>query len=94
MKSILQKEKRCYICGLYEPVEDHHIFFGNANRKISEQNGFKVYLCAEHHRGTLGVHGKYGHALDLRLKQDCEKRYINQGHTKEEFIRLIGKSYI
>ena len=51
-KSILQNEKECYICGLYYPVEEHHVYFG-ANRKISEQNGFKVWLCAEHHRGTI-----------------------------------------
>lgn len=54
-----------------------------------KKNGFKVYLCQEHHRGTLGVHGKLGHALDIRLKQDCEKKYILRGHTKEEFIKLI-----
>jgi len=42
MKSILQEEKRCYICGLYSPVEEHHIYFGNPNRRISEENGFKV----------------------------------------------------
>ncbi len=94
MKSIIQNKKQCYVCGLYRPVEEHHVFFGNANRKVSEENGFKVYLCYEHHRGTVGVHGKYGYALDLRLKQDCEIRYINQGHTKEEFIKLIGKNYL
>ena len=92
-KSILQDKKECYICGLYYPVEEHHIYFG-ANRKISEQQGFKVWLCAEHHRGTIGVHGKYGHALDIRLKQECERKYINLGHTKEEFIKLIGKNYL
>ena len=93
MKSILQDKKECYICGLYAPIEEHHIYFG-PNRKISEQNGFKVWLCQNHHRGTVGVHGKLGHSLDIRLKQECERRYIKQGHTKEEFIRLIGKNYI
>ena len=94
MKSIIQKEKRCYICGLYSPVEEHHIFFGTANRKISEKYGLKVYLCEEHHRGTIGVHGKLGHSLDLRLKQDAEKVFLKKGHTKEEFIQLIGKNFL
>ncbi len=94
MKSILQNKKRCYICGLYNPVEEHHIFFGTANRKVSEQQGFKVFLCQEHHRGTLGVHGKLGHNLDLRLKMDAEKKFIAKGNTKEEFISLIGKNYL
>lgn len=93
MNSILQSDKKCYICGLYHPLECHHIFF-SANRKISEQQGFKVWLCAEHHRGTIGVHGKYGHALDIRLKQECERKYIKLGHTKKEFINLIGKNYL
>lgn len=92
-KSILQDKKECYICGLYYPVEEHHIYFG-PNRNISEKQGFKVWLCSEHHRGTVGVHGKYGHALDIRLKQECERKYINLGHTKEEFIKLIGKNYL
>ena len=63
----MQTEKRCYVCGLYNQVECHHIYMGNPNRKISEENGFKVWLCAEHHRGTLGVHGKVVHVLDIKL---------------------------
>jgi hypothetical protein len=94
MDSIMQNKKRCYVCGLYAPVEEHHIFFGNPNRRISEENGFKVWLCAEHHRGTMGVHGKLGHVLDIKLKQECEKKYLNKEHTIEEFIRLIGKNYL
>lgn len=93
MKSIIQKEKRCYICGLYD-VEEHHVFFGTANRKMSEKYGLKVYLCYEHHRGTLGVHGKLGHGLDLRLKRDAERRFIMNGGTVEEFIKLFGRNVL
>ena len=53
----------------------------------------KVWLTYLEHRGTYGVHGKYGHELDLRLKQECQKEY-EKNHTREEFIRLIGKSYL
>lgn len=95
MKSIMQNNKSCYICGFNGYTEEHHIYFGSSNRKISEQNGFKVHLCYEHHRGDLGVHGKYGNSLNIRLKQECERKYIYQlGHTKEEFIKLIGKNYL
>lgn len=93
-KSIMQNEKRCYVCGLYSAVECHHIYMGNPNRRISEENGFKVWLCLEHHKGTLGVHGRLGHALDVKLKQECEKKYLNAGHTVQDFIRLIGKNYL
>ena len=74
-------------------LKEHHIYFGTGKRKISEQNGFKVWLTYLEHRGTYGVHGKYGHELDLRFKQECQKEY-EKNHTREEFIRLIGKSYL
>lgn len=88
MKSILQEEKRCYICGLYSPVEEHHIYFGNPNRRISEENGFKVWLCAEHHRGIIGVHGKLGHSLDLKLKETCEKKVYKSGTYKRRIYKI------
>ena len=57
-KSILQdqSEKQCYLCMVlhgdngYKQVEDHHIYFGNSNRKNSEFYGFKANLCLMHHR--------------------------------------------
>lgn len=67
-KSIIQKKKECIICNSLN-VEEHHVFFGTANRKLSEKYGLKVYLCAEHHRGTRGVHGKDGKMVDSYLKQ-------------------------
>ena len=93
MKSILQSKKESYISEQTYGLEEHHIYFGTGKRKISEQNGFKVWLTYLEHRGTYGVHGKYGHELDLRLKQECQKEY-EKNHTREEFIRLIGKSYL
>lgn len=93
MKSILQNKKESYISGSTYNLEEHHIFFGTANRKISEKQGFKVWLTLEEHRGTYGVHGKNGKKLDLKLKQDAQRKY-EETHTREEFIKLIGKSYI
>lgn len=92
-KSILQDKKECYITGSTYNLEEHHIFFGTANRKISEKEGFKVWLTTEEHRGTYGVHGKFGRKLDLLLKQKAQREY-EETHTREEFIKLIGKSYI
>ena len=93
MKSILQNKKESYISGNTYNLEEHHIFFGTANRKVSEKNGLKVWLTSEEHRGTYGVHGKLGRDLDIRLKQDAQKKY-EETHTREEFIKLIGKSYL
>ena len=95
MKSILQNKKECFRCHNNENLELHHIFFGNANRKLSERDGLKVYLCTKHHRGDYGIHGKYGKDLNLYLKQIAQRRwqeYYNK--TTEDFIKRYGKSYI
>lgn len=92
-KSILQTEKRCYITGSTYNLHKHHIYAGG-RRQISEANGFWVYLIGElHNQSSYGVHGKDGHALDLKLKQDCQRIY-EQSHSREEFLRLIGKNYL
>lgn len=96
MKSIIQKHSNhCFVCQTSKgmPLEEHHIFFGTANRKISEKYGLKVPLCYEHHRGTNGVHGKNGRQLDIKLKKIAQRKY-EETHTREEFIKLIGKSYL
>ena len=68
---------------------------GSANRKLSEQDGLKVWLCYNHHRGTRGVHGKEGHTLDMYLKSIAQMTYMQKNNkTKEEFIQRYGKNYI
>ena len=92
MKSILQTNKECYVCKTTYNLHLHHIYFG-PNRKVSDKNGFVVHLCQYHHEGTYGVHGKYGNELNKKLKQECQKKY-EQAHTREEFIKLIGRNYL
>lgn len=94
MKSIIQKDKECYFCHTTLGLHCHHIFFGSANRKISERNGFKVYLCNRHHENDLkgnDVHHNY--EMNLRLKQDCQREY-EKTHSRKEFMELIGKNYL
>ena len=94
MQSILQTEKVCYITGQTDNLHKHHIYFGNPWRQISEDNGFWVYLTGYlHNQSNVGVHGKDGRELDLLLKQRCQRKY-EETHTREEFLKLIGKSYL
>lgn len=94
MDSILQSEKVCYITGQTNNLHKHHIYFGNPLRRISEENGFWVYLVGRlHNQSSEGVHGKNGHALDLLLKRDCQKKF-EETHSREEFMHLIGKNYL
>lgn len=44
-------------------------------------------------RVLIGVHGKYGKELNLKLKRDCQRKY-EEKHTREDFIKLIGRSYL
>ena len=93
-KSILQDEKKCYITGQTNNLHKHHIYFGNPLRKISEKNGFWVYLAGRlHNQSEDGVHGKNGHDLDLMLKRHCQMKY-EETHTREEFMKLIGRNYL
>ena len=80
------KDKRCYLTGETRGLEKHHIYFGAGLRQISDKHGFWVWLTAEKHRGTKGVHGRDGHALDLRLKQDCQRRF-EEAHSRITYCR-------
>lgn len=93
--SILQgKSKRCYFTDTETgPLERHRIYFGAGMRQISDKHGFWVWLKPEWHRGTSGVHGRDGHKVDLRLKQDCQRKF-EETHTREEFMAIIGRNYL
>lgn len=92
MKSILQFNKECYFCKSIVNLHCHHIYSGTANRKVSENNGFKVWLCNYHHNGSNNsVH--FNKEMNLKLKKDCQKEF-EKYHDRNEFLKLIGKSYL
>ena len=91
-KSILQEEKCCWFCLTTQNLEYHHIFFGTANRKISDKHNFTCWLCHKHHTGSENsVHRN--REMDLNLKKACQLKY-EQTHSREDFIKLIGRSYL
>lgn len=100
MKSILQqKDGTCYLCGklLADPVvhgytEEHHVFGGTANRKLSERYGLKVYLCLRHHReGPQAVHNNRANAQ--LLKADAQRKF-EETHTRNEFLEIFGRNWL
>ena len=92
MDSILQDTRECYITGAADGLHKHHIYFGNPLRKISEANGFWVWLRWDWHNGAdYGVH--LNRDLDLRLKRACQEKY-EETHSREDFRRLIGRRYL
>lgn len=92
-KSIMQTERVCYITGTTQDIDLHHIYFGNPRRRISDENGFTVYLRHDIHM-ALHDHRRPFQALDHTLKMACQRKFEEMGHTREEFMRLIGRSYL
>ena len=74
--------KICYICKTKK--EDLHEIYGGRNRKISIKNGFVVPLCRKCHQNN---------EILQKLQRELQKKY-EKTHTREEFIKLIGKNYL
>ena len=51
-----------------------------------------MWLTYEQHEGTYGVHGRYGHELDLKLMR-LGQAFFELTHSREEFISIFGKNY-
>ena len=91
MKSIMQKEKVCFITGSTQSLEEHHIF-GAANRALSEKYGLKVWLRHDiHNEPPSGVH--FNKAHDLMLKRAAQKAF-NEHYPQLNFIEIFGRNYL
>jgi len=91
-KSILQKEKKCFVCGMDNVLHKHHIYAGVANRPLSEKYGCWVWLCPYHHNmSNHGIHADI--ELDKKIKQICQERF-EETHTREEFMQIFGRNYL
>ena len=90
--SIMQDKKECYFTGATEGLNKHHIFPGTADRKISEKNGFWVWLRADYHVGTnYAVHNDRERMEYLQRK--CQEKFEKE-HSREEFMEIMGRSYL
>lgn len=94
MKSIVEGNRKgtCWLCGLEGPTEEHHIFGGTGNRKLSGRYGLTVYLCPCCHRDSReGVHADSGKML---LLHRTGQRAFERTRSREEFVGLFGKNYL
>ena len=91
IKSILQHEKECFVTHRRYGLHKHHIY-GGPNRRISEENGFYIYLIPElHNMSDEGIH--FNKEFDLRIKRLCQAEF-EKTHTRAEFMALIGRNYL
>lgn len=90
-KSILQPdgEEKCFITGSRINLDVHHVYHGSANRKIADKEGCWVWLRHDIH---MQLHDK-DKKLDRYLQEECQKKY-EETHTREEFRKKFGKSYL
>lgn len=94
-ESIVKSARVCFFCGKDDGCEKHHVFFGTANRKLSDEDGLWVWLCSECHRGKHGVHGYAGHDMDVALKKTAEYAWLQHNNkTIQEFIDRYGKNWL
>lgn len=92
MKSIIQKDRECFLCGSTQNLECHHLMHGSGWRKLADKYGLKVWLCAYHHRDNKqGVHGN--RELDLKLKRMAQEVFEAK-HGHEKFMKIFGRNYL
>lgn len=91
-RSIVQDKRECMICGAIDDLHRHHIIYGTANRKQSEQYGLTCYLCSWHHNMSQdSVH--CNRDLDLKLKKFAQTKF-EEVYKDKNFIEIFGKSYL
>lgn len=81
----------CVVCG--SPyICHHHIFGGVYRRKVSDRYGYIIPLCVEHHTGQNGIHRQ--RKLDEYWKVRAQEHFEQNIGTRQDFIRIFGKSWI
>ena len=84
----------CFLCDCWDELETHHIFAGNPRRKKSDIYGLTVRLCRGCHQ-EKNESGHKGKAVREYLhKYGQRKAMIEQGWSKEDFIREFGRNYL
>lgn len=79
--------KKCAYCGYNRSIELNEVFEGK-NRQASMLNGFIVPLC--HNCHTMFHNNR---EFSLYYKKMFQKEY-EKSHTREDFIKLIGRNYL
>ena len=91
-------EKRCWLCGRngsVDPLDEHHIFEGWANRAVSEKYDVTVRLCHHdcHIFGRNAAHNSRETA-DLLHRYGQRRVMLEQGWTVEEFRLAFGRNWL
>lgn len=93
MTSIIQSDKKCFVCGRQTGLDSHHIF-GGSYRTASEKLGLKVWLCHDtcHIFGKNAVH--QSKQMSDYLKQVGQQKFLETYGDTEEFIKIFGQNFL
>ena len=94
MNSILQNEKRCYVCGGVNNLALHHCIYSTGKRALSDKYGLTIWLCYKHHNGSdKGIH--FDKQLDLRIKQMAQQECMAQNNmTMDQWMKIFRRNYL
>jgi hypothetical protein len=80
----------CRYCGT-SYASTHEVYEGSGRRQISIRYGMQVKLCIPCHK-DVQEHPLEGR--DLELKQEFQRKFEAEGHSREEFRKLFISSYL
>lgn len=81
----------CAECGSNNTAV-HHVFYGTANRRLAQEDGYIIGLCPRHHNmSDEGIH--FNPQLDIKWKRYAQ-HHFERTHSREEFIARYGKSWL
>ena len=87
--SIIQTEKCCFVSGSVINLDKHPCIHGRANRELAEKYGLWVWLRHDIH---MSLHDR-DKDLDRYLEQVAQEEF-EKTHSREEYRRIFGKSYL
>jgi len=77
----------CRVCGK-TAIELHHIFYGKANKKLSDKYNLVIWVCRDCHSRM------HSDKAFRQIYQDMAKKKFQREHPELSFIRIFGKNYI
>ena len=91
-------ERKCWLCGrngACDPLDEHHIFFGWSNRRVSERYNITVPLCHDrcHENGPKAAHN-CKETADMIKRYGQRKLMLQEDWTVEEFRMMFDKNYL
>ena len=92
-KSIFDDDQldRCYLCGAYGHMDEHHIF-GGPNRSTSDKYGLVVHLCRNCH--SLIHDSEKGAPMKQHLHEIGQLAFEQRFGNRNAFIKEFIRSYL